>query len=169
MISAEALTAELNNRGLHFIAGNTSPKETSTLSPGVLLAGLAEQGDARLRLAIIALLLYHPELARSIPDALALLGKHEQINLKLFYTAAVLLQQKYSQQLQRHVRDWQPLPDLFSAELGLPTLGSPDTRLQALGEHHRQASNLAANWVGTYQYAVTRLLKRLEKEATWTT
>lgn len=167
MLSPEILTAALNSQGLHFVIGDTSPEISQPITPAELLAGLAEQSDARLRLAIVALLLFRPRLSAAIPVALELLSESGQMTLKLFFTAAVLLQQIHKQRLSHCTLDQQPLPDLFSVGLGISSVSSPEARLQALGECHRQVSNLAANWTGTYKYAAERLMTRLEKEASW--
>jgi hypothetical protein len=137
------------------------------LSPVELLAGLASQSEARLRLALIPLLLVHPELAKTIPEALARLPEQEQLTLKLFYTAAVILQQLYAKQLRTRLGQYDSLPDRFADELGIPINGDGATRLKRLGEQHRAASGLAINWVGAYHHAADRLLKQLTLEAEW--
>jgi hypothetical protein len=169
MLSPDTLIAALNTRGLHFVTGGDAIYSTRRLSPTVILTGLAQQSDARLRMTIIAYLLYQPDLANAIPKALRRLGVTDQITLKLFYTAAVLLQQIHAERLQRVIPRWQLLPDLFSQELGLPQDISPQERLDRLSKLHRSLSGLAANWLGTYQYAAQRLITRLEKEGTWAT
>jgi hypothetical protein len=167
--SAEELIGALNALGVHFLAGGESGTRSAGLSPARLLAMLAEQGDARLRLAIVPLLLCRPELARAVPEAISLLSEPGLTNLKLFYTAAALLQQEYGSSLHDLTERWEPLPDLFSKELGVPSRGSLETRLRSLGERHRAASGVAANWIGTYRYAAERLIKRLTWEVEWAT
>jgi hypothetical protein len=93
----------------------------------------------------------------------------EQLVLKLFYTAAVFLQQVHQESLYRYSNSWQTLPDLFSKELGLPTSGNPHEQLRQLGERHRELSGLAINWLGTYHHAAQRLTTRLERESSWQT
>ena len=168
-LPAEQLIGALNALDVHFLAGGESADPTVALPPARLLAGLAEQRDARLRLAIIPLLLCRPELARVVPEATSLLPEPALTTLKLFYTAAVLLQQEYAVPLRDLTGRWAPLPDLFSKELGVPSGGSLEARLKRLGERHRALSGLAANWIGTYRYGAERLIKRLEWEAQWAT
>ncbi len=165
-VSANELIGALNALGVPFLAGGEAVG-ASPLPPARLLAALAEQTDARLRLAIVPLLLCQPEFAHAVPAAVANLVEPARTNLKLFYTAAVLLQQEYAGQLHKLLGRREPLPDLFSKELQVPSSGSLESRLRRLGERHRDLSSLAANWVGTYRYAAERLIKRLKREAQW--
>ena len=165
--TADELICALNALGVHFLVGGESVG-ASPLPPARLLAGLAEQTDARLRLAIVPLLLCRPEFAHAVSEAAARLTEPAWTTLKLFYTAAVLLQQEYAVQLRSLLGRWEPLPGLFSQELQVPSTGSPEARLRRLGERHRVSSGLAANWIGTYRYAAERLIKRKEWEARWT-
>ncbi len=165
-VSADELIGTLNALGVHFLAGGEGIG-TSPLPPARLLAALAEQTDARLRLAIVLLLLCRPEFAHAVPEATAHLAEPARTTLKLFYTAAVLLQQEYAVQLRSLLGRSEPLPDLFSKELQVPSAGSLEARLRRLGERHRVLSGLAVNWIGTYRYAAERLIKRLKWEAQW--
>jgi hypothetical protein len=131
------------------------------------LAGLAEQSDARLRLAIVALLLRRPDLADAIPEVVTHLTEPAGTSLKLYYTAAMLLQQKHADELGRLLEVRQRLPDLFSIQLGVPAGGSVEARLQTLAERHRAWSGLTVNWIGTYEHAAERLIRRLTLEAQW--
>ncbi|MFQ5615772.1 MAG: hypothetical protein ACE5GO_04835 [Anaerolineales bacterium] len=167
MPSAETLIAELHALGLHFVVETTPAPPKKRLSPVELLAGLAGQEDARLRLALIAVFLYRPGLAEALPDALAQLDPAGQTTLKLFYTAAVYLQHIHAPHLQVFVPIQQPLPDFFAQELGISSKGDPQERLRRLSRRHRDLTGLAANWFGTYQHAATRVITRLEKEASW--
>ena len=58
-------------------------------------------------------------------------------------------------------------PDLYCAELGMSDKGNPKERLQHLAQRHTTLTGLALNWVGTYEHAVQRLIRRLESEALW--
>ena len=164
--SADELISALNALGVHFLVGGESPPKT-VLPPARLLAALAEQEDARLRLAIVPLLLYRPGLACTVPETLLLLAEPARTGFKLFYTAAVLLQEEYAAPLEKLTRQQVRLPDLFSRELGIPPKGRPDARLKCLSERHRAVSEVAANWIGTYRHGAERLIRRLEWEAQW--
>ena len=167
-LSANELTAELQAHGLAFLVGEQPAPSTPRLSSAKLLADLAQQQDARLRASLIALFLSNAAATDAVPVALSQLDDETQMTLKLYYTAAVILQVKYTKRLRLLSPDWFPLPDLFSLELGLPTAGDPQIRLQQLGQLHHQVTGLTANWPGTYEYAALRLIRRLEKEALWT-
>jgi hypothetical protein len=167
MRSTGRLVTELNRLGVHFVTGGEPEPSDPPLSPVELLADLARQSEARLRLALIPLLLVHPELATAMPEALIRLSAREQLTLKLFYTAAVILQQLYADQLRPLLGLYDALPDRFTDELGIPVSGEGATRLKHLGKRHRAASGLAINWVGTYHHAAERLLKQLTLEAEW--
>ena len=169
--SVNDLIAELHALGLHFVIGPSKPRTSKRLAPSTLLAGLAQQTDGRLEMALIALFLYQPAFSEAIPNTLEKLDKKSKINLKLFYTAAMLLQQIYAKPL-RHLRGQsalKPLPDLFSEELEVAPAGSPQVRLRQLAVRHRILSGWSINWLGTYQYAAKRLITRLEKEVKWAT
>lgn len=165
--SAERLVTELNKLGVHFVTGGKLAGSTPTLPPAALLAGLAAQSEARLRLALIPLLLVRPELNTAIPDALTRLSTREQGTLKLFYTAAVILQQGHAEALRGLLGECDPLPDRFATELEIAMSGDWLAGLKQLGERHRAWSDLAINWVGTYRHAADRLLRQLSLEVQW--
>lgn len=168
MTSSEMLEHELHALGLHLIKGETSEMPySSQLSEEDLLIGLAEHDDARLRMALIPLLLYRPEIADVVPNVLEDLKASGRKTIKLFYTSAVFLQEVHRDRLREFVSNWKDLPDYFSVELGVPAGGSPQDRLRILGQRHRELTGKAANWLGTYQHAAKRLISRLEKEVAW--
>ena len=167
-LSANELTAELQAHGLAFLVGKQPAPSTPRLSSAKLLADLAQQQDARLRAALIALLLSNATVADAVPVALSQMDGRAQMTLKIYYTAAVILQDKHAERLRSLSPGWFPLSDLFSQELGLPAVEDPQMRLQQLGQLHHQVTGLTANWPGTYEYAAMRLIRRLEKEALWT-
>jgi len=159
------LIAELHALGLHFVIGSKPLLIKRRLAPATLLAGLAQQTDGRMEMALIALFLYQPTFSEVVHEALERLDQTSQVNLKLFYTAAMLLQQIHAERL-RVLSPPQPLPDLFSEGLGIAPSGKPKVRLRQLATRHRALSGWAINWLGTYQYAAKRLITRLEKEGT---
>lgn len=167
-ISETALIAELAARGLEYIADTANMAAfVEPVPTAALIAGLAQSEDARLHMALIALFLYQPESATAVPAAVALLDENNQTNLKLFYTAAVVLQRIHAGELRQYLSHWQPLPDYFSVSLDLPLTAAPQMQLKQLGRRHQELSGIAANWAGSYQYAADRLLARLAKEALW--
>ena len=166
MPSAERLVSKLHRLGIHAFPGSSSlASAEEEITAKQLLVGLAEQEDARLRRMLIHLFLYRPELSELVPDALSGLSESGQVSLKLFYTAAVFLQQVHEDQLKEKVPDWRILPDVFSEELDVPARENPLGRLDILGKRHRTLTGITANWVGSYQHAAKRLIARLEKTA----
>jgi hypothetical protein len=157
----ERLVAELELLGIRYLSRQTPEHAASVRPPADLLAGLIRQPSARVRTAVIAVLLSHPDLAEVLPAALERLSPPEQQTLLFFYTAAVLLQQQYAPQLQSYV-GWQPLPDRFAVDLGLPSSIPIRERLVALGQRQRQQTGKTVNWTGTYEQVVRHLLRSWE-------
>ncbi|PKO12766.1 MAG: hypothetical protein CVU39_22630 [Chloroflexi bacterium HGW-Chloroflexi-10] len=126
-----------------------------------VLADLVRQPSSRVRSATIALLLEHPEYAEQMPAALSKLRSKNRTTLKLYYTAAVLLQRIYQKELKQYQNNrFIELPNLYGKEL-LP-LAAPDSHeaLIMLGRLHQELSGLQINWVGTYKNVLNHLLRR---------
>jgi hypothetical protein len=157
----ECIVAELGLLSVRYLSRRTSAQVKRVRPPDVLLADLVRQPSARVRSAVIAVLLAHPEYASAVPAALERLGPAERLTLQLFYTAAVLLQQEHAEQLRRFGIDRQ-LPDRFSADLDLPDASLPCEQLRALGWQHRQRTQARVNWVGTYESVAQHLLRSFE-------
>jgi hypothetical protein len=157
----ERLVAELELLGIRYLSRHTSDQAQSVRPPDVLLADLVRQPSARVRAAVIAVLLAHPEYADAVPAAMKRLRPAEQLTLRTFYTAALLLQQEYAERLRSFVGS-RPLPDRFAADLGLPDIASPRERLATLARRHRQETQADVNWIGTYESVVRRLLRSWE-------
>jgi hypothetical protein len=166
-ISPDLLTAELQARGLHYLIGSLPAPSSPRLTDDVLLAGLARQEDARLRSALIPLFLSQPSLTRALPRALSQLGPTEQTALKIYYTAAAILQSEFSDTLVAAYPQWRPLPDLYSEELGLRASDDATQRLHQLGSIHARLTGSQVNWPGTYRHAAERLIRRLQLEQRW--
>lgn len=166
----EDLVAELSELGIRYLSRQTAHRPGSVRPPDLLLADLVRQPSARVRSAVIAVLLAHPEYADAVPAALPLLGPEEQSNLRFFYLAAVLLQQEYAEQLRtRQGRRWRRLPRFqeIVAELDVPAKGTPRERLARLGHEHRRQTAKQVNWAGTYEQTARQLLRQWEVEARW--
>jgi len=164
-LEEERLVAELELLGIRYLSRQTIEKATIVRPPDVLLADLVQQSSARVRSAVIAVLLTHPELAEAIPAALERLGPIESQTLRFFYTAAMLLQQLHAALLLHGTR--QPLPPRFAVDVGLASNATPRERLLALGQQQRQQTGAAVNWVGTYENVARCLLRAWELEALW--
>jgi hypothetical protein len=100
---------------------------------------------------------------------LAGLSEESRLTLRLFYTAAVLVQQQYADELRKATGEaWRPLPDLFSPEFGVPSPDAPiQRRLSALGQAHQRRTGIVANWSGTYDSVAHKLLRRWKMERRW--
>lgn len=168
-ITPDILLAELEARGLSFVVGAGKPVACVSLTLAKLLAGLVVQEDARLRLALLALLLYEAEgVETAVIQALLLLPQNAQGQLKLYYTVAIVLQKMYEGDLRPLLQQWHWLPNLFGTEFGLDPNALPQYQLQHLANWQKKQTGILANWAGTFRYAAQRLITRLEKEALWT-
>ena len=125
------------------------------------------QADARMRLALIAVLLQRPEFALEAGDVLVVLPNDQRPIFKLFYTAACYLQAKYHEQLEELLGHFQKIPDLFSEQLNLDPGDSIEENLQELALRHTKITDLNVNWYGTYQHAAMRVITRLRSERKW--
>lgn len=166
-ITDDHLAHELHRLGVPFVrteADNTPP---APIPPEDLLLGLATSDEARLRLALIPLLLVHPDYAVHAPHVATQLAPPARLLFICYYTAALLLQQLHTGRLQTFFGPAAPLPDLFSTELGLPTVGTPAQRLAILAARQAALSGEPINWLGTYHHGAERLFTHLEKAALW--
>jgi len=163
----EKLVAELALLGIRYLSRQTPDQASKVRPPETLLADLVRQPSARVRAAVIAVLLARPEYATAVPAALERPPPRERLTLQWFYTAAALLQQEHAPRLRPFLTQWRWLPDLFSAELGLPAAGTPHERLALLGSQQRHRTRAAVNWAGTYEGVAHKLIRRWEREARW--
>lgn len=154
-IKNDCLANTLHVLGVHFVGVSGTFKATTALSPVELIGGLAHSSEARLRLALIPLFLCRPDFALFVPATIETLHSSAQVTLKCYYTAALLLQEKYKEQFV-HV---QPLSDFFSYELSIPQQAESESQLRALAHYQTAITGDAINWLGTYEYAVQRLIK----------
>lgn len=169
MIDANNLLLNMNRIGVHFLVGDDNPGLAAPITPAQLLGGLAAQSDARLRLAMIAVLLQHPEYSKYAPDAVALLDDTQRITFKLYYTAAHYLQLVYKNQLQDVLGQFLWLPDIFSEEFNIMEDGAAKVQLKQLAKRHQEITGLSLNWYGTYNHAAMRVITRLKVEEAWVT
>lgn len=163
----EQLVAQLEQLDVRYLSRQTHVNPIPACSTHDLLADLVLQPSSRVRAALIALLLAHPDFSAAIPAAIQQLTPSEALTLKIFYTAAVLLQRQHASRLREHLgANWCWLPDLFSAELGVvgDTLRA---RLHSLGVIHARWSGAQLNWAGTYDNVSHVLLRRWEMEESW--
>jgi hypothetical protein len=164
----EKLVAELWLLGIRYLSRRSPYPAGKVRPPETLLADLVRQPSARVRAAVIAVLLAHPEYAEAVPAALAKLASYERLILQGFYMAAVLLQQEHVHRMRPLLAArWRWLPDLFSTEWGLPAEGTPRERLGALAREHRHRAQATVNWAGTYEQVARQLLRQWQAEIQW--
>lgn len=168
MMDEEILVAELELLGIGYLSRQSGYRAAQTRPPAQLLADLVRQPSARVRQAVISVLLAHPEYASAVPEALRMVSAKDGLTLRLLYTAAVLLQEKYADELRgATAQEQMPLPDLFSEEFGLSVKAPVAYRMATLGQSHQQATGIKANWAGTYDNVARKLLRRWEMERRW--
>lgn len=166
----DQLVAELDALGVRFLWREGTAGDAGSMAPVRVLASLASSQEARLRLAIIPLLLHRPGLSVHVEAALQRLASHAaaQHVLKCYYMAACFLQQKYRLQLASLKENTLPLPDLFSEDLGLPMSTTPDEGLAELSRRQAEITGKPVNWQGTYEHAAERWISTLKNEQRWT-
>ncbi len=163
----ERLVAELARLGVNYLSHQNEIRSIRVRAPQVILAELVCQPSSRVRVALISLLLAHPEYADHIPAAIKRLNNKDAQNLKIFYTAAVCLQEQHASVIRTFLGGaWLSLPDLFSSELQVSGT-TPLGRLKSLAQIQAQCTGLDINWAGTYENAASHLLRRWEVEQTW--
>ena len=163
----ERVVAELARLGVCYLSRQSADPAGRQRAPKELLAELVCQPSSRVRTAVIALLLAHPGYSRHISSAIRMSSPERARILKIFYTAAMLLQALKATELSAFLGSrWKRLPDLFSVELDLGGY-SPEERLDELAQHHAKLTGEYLNWRGTYEHAVRNLLRQWELEQQW--
>ena len=147
--SRESLVAALRDRGISYLAPSDAVAREALETDEKLLWALLHQDDARLRLAIVPLLLRHPGIAASVPALAARLDDTVSLELQTLYMAAVYLQRNWRSRLSIYLDEVTLLPDLFSYQMGLPL---PDEQFGKTG-----LVELAEAWQARSQYPFERL------------
>jgi hypothetical protein len=153
MFPPDLLLSSLDYYGVHFLAGEQIPDFSEPLPPEKLLAGLTIQPEARMRLAIIAVLLLKPEFSLTAKKVLALTPDEFHNTFQLYYTAACYLQKEHFDQLEERLGKFQKIPDLFSEKLNLKDTND----LQEFGQRHKTISGMDINWQGTCELPRSKL------------
>jgi hypothetical protein len=141
--------------GVNFLMGGKGTDNSFYKQPTRLIAELAQNGEARLRLSLIPLFLEHPEYASRVRTVAKKLDPSARLTLQCYYSAAVWLAKKYKSKSVS-------LPDLFSKDLKLTPMDDPAENLRALAKRHKELSGSFVNWLATYQHAEQVWLKGLE-------
>ncbi len=156
----DALVAALRDRGIDYLAPSDAPSDRRLGDEG-LIASLAVHRDPRLRQALIAFLLIHPEAAPSAQRLRWKLNPQDVQPLMGAYMAAVYLQRQWRFRLARYLGSMAELPDYFSAEMGMP---SPEEEwgkagLHALAEWQTTRSAFRFNHLSEYQKVAEMLFE----------
>lgn len=154
--------------GICYLASGEIKQEARvSLAPQVLIKRIAENSDPRLRLALIALFIRHPQHSKIVSDLGGQLNEPARTELKTFYMAAVYLQRFWMPRLKLYIKDFRLLPDLYSKELFLP---QPEDRhgkigLYALADWHANRSPYHFNWRASYLKVMDLLFAQLRMES----
>jgi hypothetical protein len=156
----EPLVAALHARGVRFLAPSDAQPGPEPIGDQELIACLAGHGHPRLRLALAALFIMHPELADQL-EALDL-APAARTELHTQYTAAACLQRMWSIRLGFYLDKFQLLPDLYSATLGLPPADAHFGKLCL----HTLAARQPFDQLPAYDALMNLLFQQLKAEAT---
>lgn len=160
LIAEEQMVAELASLGVDYLSRNIDVGRVHLHPPHQLMADLIRQPSSRVRTALIALLMLHPEYDQAAPAAVASLQAGNRITFKCLYTAAVILQRKYWRELRAlHGPGYSLLSDWFGKELQVLSAAAPEEQLIALATRHRSLTGSDVNWRGTYENVIHHLLK----------
>jgi len=159
-LTRDALVAALRERGVGFFAPGDATPASPPLTDGELIEGLAASADPRLRNALAILLLRQPALGAHVPDVVGSAAEAVADVLRDRYTAAVYLQRMWRTRIGIYLPDAPLLPDLFSAQLGLPL---PDERFGLVGLH-ALSDRSTFNQYASYETMVELLFDQLSAE-----
>lgn len=155
----EPLVAALRFRGVRFLAPSDAQPGSKPIDDLGLIACLAGHDQPRLRLALAALFLLHPELASQL-DALHL-PPAAQIELRTQYTAAACLQRMWTIRLGFYLGQFPLLPDLYSPAMGLPPVDAHYGKLCL----HTLAARQPFDQLPAYDGLMNLLFAQLKTEA----
>jgi len=162
----DQLVSALADYGVRFLAGGDENVPRALIAAEDLIRAIVADPDPRLRLALTALFLSHPEYHAYVPGLASQLDGSAKIELQARYQAAVYLQRIWKTRLGYYLGDYNMLPDYFSRELRLPP---PEERfgktgLIALAEWHRDRSEFPFNRLASYQKSLELLIGQLKAE-----
>jgi hypothetical protein len=126
----DLLAAALIEQGVWYVGPHARPRGRMPVGEE-LFERLAQSSHARLREAIVLLLLRRPELARDAQRAIGRLEDRVQMQAKLRYCAACALQRMWRTRLIDAIGDHPLIEPAFQDELRLPPLDE-DFGLSAL-------------------------------------
>jgi len=156
----ERLVAAVRERGVCFLAPSDAQPGPEPIGDLELLACLASHDQPRLRLALAALFILHPELAGQL-EALEVPAA-AQTELRTQYTAAACLQRMWSIRLGFYLEKFDLLPDRYSTALSLPPVDAHYGKLCL----HTLAARQPFDQLPAYDSLMSLLFAQLKAEAT---
>ena len=163
------ITYTLDHMGVIFFPLEGTVGNLKLIPPDTLMAELAMQDDARMRLALIAFLLQRPDIAVHADRALELLSATYRNTFMVYYTVAHLLQEIYADSWKELLGAHESIFDRYSNDLGIIKDNTPEERLKMLGDKQADYTGLNLNWFGTFNHTGQRIIKWLRKRHAWAT
>lgn len=159
-----SITKSLNQAGINIWI---SPWENDgdTIPPENLIEQVLDADDSQFKLAIIPLLLHHPELGQKFESIIAQFDDSKKESAKLFYTATHCLQRRWWTRL--NIYDPQMLlKDLFSKELGLPNpeIDFGRETLYSIAEKLRSLAGMPYNYEKDFDRIINLYISQFEME-----
>jgi hypothetical protein len=142
----DQLAGALCALGVNFVLGGKDEDRSLFSKPNELIAALAQSSEARLRLSLIPLFLERPEYASYVRKTAKNLELMARLTLQCYYTAAVLLTEKYPELNTT-------LSNYFADELELNFTDQPEENFRLLAKRHKELSGSHVNWLATYHHA----------------
>jgi hypothetical protein len=159
-----SLVSALRAWGIDYLTAGAARRPAPTIAPAPLLHRLADCQQARIRDAIISLLVLHPELAEVIPSALATADQETREQLSTLVLAALYLQRIWLTQLTLALGHPPQFPEaLFAAlwqarRLPPPALGYGEAGLRALEAEEQRRRGVSYHFSGDWQNQVQQLI-----------
>lgn len=135
------------------------------ISDEQLVADLARAREPRLRRALVALFLRHPELAHFVPPLVDRLPLTDADTLRHMFTAAMFLQRMWRSTLGLYLGSQPLLPDHFGTawyHLPEPEVYFGEAGLRGLAEYYKLRTG--ADWLSAYEEDARHLLDTLRLE-----
>jgi hypothetical protein len=164
----DALVAQLWEQGVRYLApSQVDLPASSRVSSNELILRLSSHPDARLRLALVALLILRPSWGSYVHSEMHDLAEPLRTELQALYTAAVYLQRLWHTRLRIYLGKFDVLPDLYSSQLGLPAAEERHGKagLHALSAWQARRSPYLFNWLSSYNKVMNLLFGQLKMEA----
>ncbi|MCW1969854.1 MAG: hypothetical protein KIH69_017205 [Anaerolineae bacterium] len=152
-IDPNVLAAELHRRKIYFVnaPAHVSTYSAQLLSDERLLQGLILCDEARLRLALIPLLMLHSGCAQVVDEAISKLNHPLDQQLKLYSDAASMFKQKFQKSLSSV-----SIAGYTNDEMLDQTYNQ---KLKGLEQKYQAVTGLNANWGGMVEQAAKQAVK----------